>query len=172
MGRQKTVTPEQRKQYHAEWRAKNREKWNAYGAKWYALNRQKRSRKMRLWDVQHPEQRKEIEQRWYEKNKDTKSEKQRIRLLDYKTRIVEAYGGSCACCKEKEITFLTVEHTKKDGMDHRQVKGNFYAHLVRMNFPKDQGLLILCMNCNWAERNGKTCPHKKSASTSAVVEQK
>lgn len=160
MSRQKTVTPEQRKQYHKEWRAKNRDKWNAYGAKWYALNRQKRSRTIRLWDIQHPEKRKEIEKRWYENNKEQKANEQRARLLKYKALVVEAYGGKCSCCGEKEVGFLTVEHLKKNGNAHRKVSGNFYHYLVRNNFPDKEILSILCMNCNWIERNGRTCPHR------------
>lgn len=172
MGRQKTVTPEQRKQYHKEWREKNREKWNAYGAKWYKKNSNKRSIASRKWDELNPEKRKEISANWYAGNKNYKSEEQRIRLLKYKTMVVEAYGGRCSCCGEKEIGFLTVEHLQKNGESHRKVRGNFYHYLVRNNFPDKDILSILCMNCNWIERNGRVCPHRaeKSVSTSAVAE--
>lgn len=85
---------------------------------------------------------------------------QRERLAIYKRAVVQAYGGCCSCCKEAEIRFLTVEHTRRDGMKHRGAGGNFYTVLVRRGFPKNEGLTILCMNCNWAERTGEPCPHK------------
>lgn len=172
MGRQKTVTPEQRKQYHKEWREKNRDKWNAYGAKWYQQNKNRHGKTSYEWDKRNPGKRKEISANWYAENKEHKSEEQRIRLLKYKTFVVEAYGGKCSCCGEKEIGFLTVEHLAKNGDAHRKVRGNFYHYLVRNNFPDKDILSILCMNCNWIERNGRVCPHRlkvASASTSEAV---
>lgn len=160
MSRPKTVTPEQRKQYHAEWRARNRERWNAYGRKWYHGNRNKRQKAIKRWAKEHPEKIRLNSKRWHSRNKEQRANEQRERLLKYKTQVVEAYGGKCSCCGEKEIGFLTVEHLKKNGDSHRKVRGNFYHYLVRNNFPDKEILSILCMNCNWIERNGRVCPHK------------
>lgn len=153
------------KAYHKEWRRKNRDRWNAYGRKWNNNNREKKKKNDRKWNRENPDKVRAKALRWDSAHPGRKAELQRVRLLKYKTLIVEAYGGCCACCGETEITFLTVEHLNKDGMAHRDVRGNFYGYLVRENFPQD-GLTILCMNCNWAERNGTPCPHKTGRSVS------
>ena len=164
MSRPKTVTPEQRKQYHKQWREKNKEKWNTYSAKWYSNNKEKRQRSIAEWAYNHSAERKAYNKRWKEENRERIDEQQRVRLLKYKTLVVEAYGGGCSCCGEKGIQFLTVEHIKRNGKEHRrEIGGNLYLHLVKNNFPKED-LCILCMNCNWAERNGHPCPHKTEKS--------
>lgn len=163
MSRKKTVTPEQRKQYLAEWRAKNKEKWNSYSAKWYANNKEKRRSSMALWEDCNKEKARARRKKWRDAHKEQRATKQRLRLLGYKTLVVAAYGGGCSCCGEKRIGFLTVEHIKKNGKEHRRtVGGNFYNYLVKNNFPKED-LSILCMNCNWIERKGSLCPHKTEA---------
>lgn len=166
-------TREERKKYHAEWRARNRERWNEYSQRWYAKNPRKRAISREAWEKQNIEKRKAYMQKWRDDNKERSAENQRVLLLKYKTQVVEAYGGCCSCCGQKEIGFLTVEHANKNGIEHRKVIGNFYKWIVQNNFPKDEGLSILCMNCNWIERNGRICPHReKLNSTSAVVEPK
>lgn len=71
----------------------------------------------------------------------------------------------CACCKEKNMAFLTIDHMNNDGIQHRKelkmVGGiNYYYWLVKNNYPK--GMQVLCMNCNWgrAKNKNKICPHK------------
>lgn len=152
-------TKEELKKYHAEWRAKNKEKWAKYGKKWYDENREKRQKSIKKWATENPEKRAEITRKWYLENRSKKANEQWERLLRYKTQVMEAYGGKCSCCGEKDITFLTVEHLNRNGDEHRKVVGNFYKWLIQNNFPKE-GLSILCMNCNWAERHGRKCPHK------------
>lgn len=151
---------EKRKKYHKKWRKENREIWNAYGRKWKSENKERRKETDRLWEVRNPEKRAIYVKKYKRIHRDEISERQRIRLLDYKKKVVNAYGGGCRCCGEKNIVFLTVEHIKKNGVEHRRtVGGNFYVYLVRNGFPREH-LAILCMNCNWAERNGSPCPHK------------
>lgn len=155
-------TKEELKAYLKAWRKKNRERWNAYGRKWISKNKKRHARNNALWAKQNPEKRREITKRYKQAHRDEIAERQRVRLLDYKTQVVNAYGGGCRCCGEKNIVFLTVEHIKKNGKEHRRkVGGNFYYYLVKNGFPREY-LCILCMNCNWAERNGFRCPHKTS----------
>lgn len=157
-------TKEELVQYHKEWRLAHKDKWNEYGKKWYAGNKAKRKQSLSRWEKRNPEARKAIQKRYRELHKEERAQEQRVRLLKWKTLVVAAYGGGCKCCGENEITFLTVEHLKKNGKIHRKVGGNFYYYLVRNNFPQED-LCILCMNCNWAERNGWPCPHKKVVAT-------
>ena len=84
--------------------------------------------------------------------------------LEYKKKVLEAYGDRCACCAETSPIFLTVDHINNDGASHRrELSGSrksgtwFYKWLMNNNFPS--GFQILCWNCNWAKRFGE-CPHK------------
>ena len=95
--------------------------------------------------------------------------KERVRLYQrqYKDKtkalLVSGYGGKCTCCGEKELTFLTVEHLNCDGKKHRAESGNsdsVYRDIIKRGFPKEY--TVLCMNCNFAKRFGKTCPHVKA----------
>lgn len=86
----------------------------------------------------------------------------RCRLL--KRQIIEAYGGKCACCGDDTFEFLTIEHTWGGGnAQKKKIKrfGNeFYRWLVQHDFPKDLGLAILCMNCNFSKGKYGYCPHE------------
>ncbi len=75
-----------------------------------------------------------------------------------------AYGSRCVCCGERQPQFLTLEHIFHDGKAHRaKYKANgLLRHLQKLGWPKDR-YTLLCMNCNWAERHGKPCPHKVAA---------
>ena len=79
--------------------------------------------------------------------------------------MLEAYGGKCACprCPETNPAFLTLEHINGDGAAHRKAvgRGHAYADLRRRGWPKE-GYTLLCMNCNFATRGGKTCPHMEA----------
>lgn len=78
-----------------------------------------------------------------------------------KYEVLNAYGGKCVCCDEKEIRFLTIEHGNHDGKEHReQTNQQIYKDLRRRGYPKDLGITVLCSNCNMATRYGEPCPHK------------
>ncbi len=91
------------------------------------------------------------------------SRKQGDRRL--KKEIIERYGGQCACCKEKEIAFLTIDHIQGNGNKHRtEIKKcggtNFYHWLKKNDWP--EGFQILCFNCNCGRQvNNGVCPHKE-----------
>lgn len=103
----------------------------------------------------HPERLKE----WWKKNPDYGSR----RAVEAKRAICERYGGTtCTCCGESEIAFLTIDHVGGGGGKHRRELGskNFYKWLAQAGYPK--GFRVLCMNCNWATRYNKPCPHEKT----------
>lgn len=79
--------------------------------------------------------------------------------LARKIKVMEAYGGKCACCGETELAFLTIDHVNNDGADHRREigKGGLYYWLVREGFP--EGFQVLCANCNLAKEICGACPH-------------
>ena len=81
-----------------------------------------------------------------------------------KAEFIAEYGGRCSCCGESEASFLTLEHTKRDGKRHRDAlkTRSTYRQLVdlkRRGWPKD-GYTVFCMNCNMATKDGKPCPHQ------------
>ncbi len=86
-------------------------------------------------------------------------------------QVYAAYGGYiCACCGETERAFLSVDHINNDGAEHRRklkYSCQFYGWLVRNKFPK--GFQILCMNCQWGKRNGRTCPHQLACNDYPVM---
>lgn len=76
--------------------------------------------------------------------------------------IIDQYGGKCQCCGEGDIHFLTIDHANDDGKIHRQRVGEggaMYLDIVRRGFPKDEGLRVLCYNCNIGRRAYTCCPH-------------
>ena len=81
--------------------------------------------------------------------------------------VLEHYGNSrCACCGETEDEFLTIDHIGGGGQRHRkEIRVDFYPWLMKRNYPA--GFRVLCMNCNWATRFGRTCPHQKEKHAAA-----
>lgn len=74
-----------------------------------------------------------------------------------------AYGGSCACCGEKESLFLQLDHVFNDGhIDRKENKtsAKLWAKLKKQGWPKDR-YQLLCANCNFGKAmNGGVCPHQ------------
>lgn len=67
-------------------------------------------------------------------------------------------------CDVTEPDFLTIDHVNGGGRQHRisigKSGGDFYAWLVRNNYPK--GFQVLCFNCNCAKGFFGKCPHEDS----------
>ena len=70
-----------------------------------------------------------------------------------KKKVIEAYGGCCAECNENRIERLTIDHKNNDGAEQRRLlnchTGSvMYRWIIKNNYPKHLGLLVLCFNCN------------------------
>lgn len=83
--------------------------------------------------------------------------------IDLKKQAMEHYGGCrCACCGEKHLEFLSIDHLDNKGAAHRKsLPGNgknFYYWLRDNGYPK--GFQVLCMNCNFALGHNGFCPHR------------
>lgn len=88
---------------------------------------------------------------------------QSSRAKQLRKELIDAYGGCCTCCGEKEDAFLTLEHINGGGKKHRKQYSShrrLYSAIKTEGYPKDK-YTILCMNCNFASRCGRICPHKK-----------
>lgn len=78
--------------------------------------------------------------------------------------VLSAYGNKCSCCGDSHVEFLTLDHIYGGGGMHRQRLGarGVYYEIKKLGYPKDK-YQLLCMNCNFATRWGKTCPHKNES---------
>src|SRR5881396_3810055 len=47
-------------------------------------------------------------------------EKRRVRYAALRAEGIGAYGGKCACCGETTFEFLTIDHVRNDGKQHRR----------------------------------------------------
>lgn len=83
-------------------------------------------------------------------------------------RILEAYGGQCACCGEREAAFLQLDHVsgivpddqRRPGWSSRRLTGTaLYRAVLRAGCPPDYQLL--CANCNFAKARLGACPHRR-----------
>lgn len=79
---------------------------------------------------------------------------------------VEAYGGKCVCCGEKEPLFLHLDHVNNDGAAHRRElfgEGRGGNSLATMRWAKNNNwpniLQLKCHNCGMAEGFYGRCPH-------------
>lgn len=87
---------------------------------------------------------------------------ERQRAVRLKQEVMDKYGGACACCGEKRIAFLTIDHIQGGGTELRRLKvhaggGRIYSQL--RNRPIDTRLQVLCWNCNLGKRATGVCPH-------------
>jgi 5-methylcytosine-specific restriction endonuclease McrA len=68
----------------------------------------------------------------------------------------------CACCGEKIIEFLTIDHVVSIGNKMRKLLGHngavLYRWLKKQGYPP--GFQVMCFNCNFAKGHGG-CPHEK-----------
>lgn len=144
--------------------------------RWY----EKAKKEGRLWVQSHPEKFAEYQKKYRIENREklsvygkeyNKRRKEHYRELrrGIKKAALDAYGGVCACCGEKQIEFLTIDHINDDGAEHRKsiwgkdsrsAGGNrFYYWLRRNKYPS--GFQVLCFNCNFAKFHFDVCPHRK-----------
>lgn len=110
---------------------------------------------------------------WNEKNTNWRN-KDLVRVKEWgrsntaklRVELLAAYGGRCACCGEDTPEFLTVDHIRGNGAEHRRElmtpgrKVLLYPWLRRNGYPKDN-FQLLCANCNMAKGRGKICPHAR-----------
>ena len=84
-----------------------------------------------------------------------KDKQKNLRLL-----VIAQYGGTCVCCGEKRIEFLTIDHVFGGGNAHRREIGrsNLYKWLKKSGWPKE-GFRLLCWNCNMSRGAFGGCPH-------------
>lgn len=77
--------------------------------------------------------------------------------------VFDHYGWECACCREKEPVFLSIDHTdgsgakERSGKNGKRVGAGRWAFIIAQGFPSN--LRTLCLNCNGSLGFHGTCPH-------------
>lgn len=88
-----------------------------------------------------------------------------------KKRVIDHYGGVCACCGESHIELLSIDHEMNNGAEHRRSMtkeygmkhrggDTLYKWIVASGFPK-KGFRVLCFNCNASIGFYGYCPHSE-----------
>jgi len=135
-----------------------KECWNEYKRKYYLKNSKKHKDAVVKSRKKKPEVYEAIRKR---------------HNLKLKTEVLLHYGKGkleCACCGEKEIKFLTIDHIDNDGAEERRKLGmgkggrEFYCYLRKNNYPK-KNYQVLCLNCNRAKYDYGICPHQLNKQT-------
>lgn len=110
------------------------------------------------WAKLHPEVHQKARRKWIDNNRNY----WKRRSWALKLEVFCGLGGSCVCCSESDLRFLTVDHLNRGGAEHRREVGadtdKVYADIKRQGYPRDK-FRILCWNCHMATRFGEPCPH-------------
>lgn len=81
-----------------------------------------------------------------------------------KLRVLKEYGDAkCACCGEKAIEFLNIDHigNSRKELRHTKRSGALYRWLETHDYPDKDKLRVLCYNCNCAIGTYGYCPHQE-----------
>lgn len=142
--------------------------------KWYPDCRMCSLKKTFQWRKDNPDWVKLAQNRWRGRNPEKTKQWTLQYRYDLKIAALRSYSNNqmrCFCCGEDQLPFLTIDHERGDGAAHRKRLtyhkndkygrnySDFYGWLKANHYPKNLGLRVLCMNCNWATRKNKVCPH-------------
>jgi hypothetical protein len=138
------------------WSAKNRDRINACAL----LRRQQRGDEYLA-----------TRRNWYAINKARVNEQRALLYREKRQKVIDMYGGCCACCGEYCYEFMAIDHEGGWGSRHRAELGNngrgrneLFNWLLAK---KRKGIRILCHNCNNAYGYYGYCPHAKTQPTTA-----
>lgn len=164
---------DKRRAYQREWQSKN-----------YDRIKGDRNERSRQWRLDHPEESREQFRRYREahreelrakaaaykaahpdrvkasqlKSRDRMRAYQRRLYVQTRSAVIEAYGGACVCCSERNPAFLTVDHVNNDGGAGRKAGGGegsgirLYRWLAKQRYPRDR-FQLLCYNCNCSKQH-------------------
>lgn len=111
---------------------------------------------------------KEQHRQYYRRNAEKMAEYRKRVARDLRYETIHKYGDRCACCGERHIEFLCIDHKDGGGTKHRESVGfgsNFYRWLKKNGYP--DGYQVLCWNCNSAKHQNGECPHQRHTKAAA-----
>lgn len=86
---------------------------------------------------------------------------QKNQRLQLRKKVIDKYGGQCACCTESTYEFLQIDHLDKDGKQHRlEVGRGMKLHRDMLKDDIKYRIRILCGNCHNAITAHGKCPHE------------
>jgi hypothetical protein len=171
MGKMPHKDPIAGKAYHTAYRASHQEEIQAYNASRRAIRaankkektkqtkderRAKRNAYMKIYHATH----KELFKAKRLAHAEQRSISGKLYYAAIRNKVLEFYGGKCACCGETENHFLTIDHINGGGNKHRkEIKGrSLYVWLANNDYP--EGFQVLCYNCNMSKGHYGICPHQ------------
>lgn len=88
-------------------------------------------------------------------------ERRKKQYRELREKVIDGYGGGCACCNENTYEFLSVDHVNGGGNKEHKILSTqqISSKIIRQNFPPEYR--ILCHNCNQAIGWYGYCPHKQ-----------
>jgi len=133
-----------------------------YNKKYYQENKEK----IKEYDKKYYQENQEKIKEYREKTKEWKKEYNKKYRQENKELVYNHYGNGvieCACCGEKEIDFLSLDHIYNNGAKHRKKIGKTisFKWIMKNNFPPI--FQLLCMNCNFSKgkrKNNCKCIHQ------------
>lgn len=80
---------------------------------------------------------------------------------ELRQKVIDGYGGGCACCSETTFEFLAIDHVNGGGSKEREKLSSWQLvnKVYKLGFPPEYQ--ILCHNCNSAKGWWGECPHNK-----------
>ena len=77
-------------------------------------------------------------------------------------QLIASLGGWCACCGERELDFLEIDHINGGGQMHGNgARARYYKMWAEVREGRTQNLQILCANCHRSKTRSGICMHKK-----------
>lgn len=125
----------------------------AQNKRYYHANRDLEMARSKKWAKENPERYRELV-----------NESHRRSAKKIKQEVVSAYGGSCSCCGESEINFLTLDHVNGRSSVDTLRGEKMYRQAKREQFP--DCYRVLCFNCNCSIGFYGYCPHELRSSSS------
>ena len=139
-------------------------------------NREYQKKYARIWRKKYPEKiKKALEKYYYSRTKEQKAfirsrnrKWRKIKFPELRLKVLQKYSGDppkCACCGERHVEFLTVDHIHGGGHVERKKLNRSGLYLLVYLLKKDTDkskYQILCYNCNCFKKNDvdRICPHK------------
>lgn len=118
-----------------------------------------------LWRRKNPDKVKSNRRDWYSGGKFSHITRilQKKRRLQLRKKVIEKYGGKCACCSESTYEFLQIDHIDKNGKQHRlEIGRGMKLHRDMLKNDTRYRVRILCGNCHNAITAHGVCPHEIS----------
>ena len=109
---------------------------------------------IRAWRSAHREELNAYSRRWYQANHQRSLQLKKDSYLRRRARAMERLGGSCACCGERDLGFLHIDHIAPRRPYRTKRILMTISEVERSGYDRTQ-FRVLCANCNLGLGNFK-----------------